>query len=447
MNLSCRSLFGLVRISALLGLIVVGCDDSGPTDPIIDGIQLAKAPKDVEVTATDPDWAPQDTLLDVRVLGDNFDRGSVAEFQLGGVPAEKVKVKNTRFVSRTELVAEVEVQLDAPTELYDVEVTTSRGKKGIGTDLFRVYEKGTKPPTGEFVVTGFEVSEVPRSQAPDVCPDPANPCNKLTLTYDGRLDSLRFKVGREWEGLYFDPTLENGFRVVAAWLRFATGIIVPADPNIVEAYWQGQWRPSVNWECWDAANNCDPYGPVEYVIDRGPDQFVFSFSYWSGNTFRTGIRPRETVARATYRGSEPDQPAYVVIDDVELVPGKNKKSPAKLRFETQAFSHPSLHDGTTTLFAYTSVMVTKPDGQRSMVARTSVGTEHPTEPDIFKSGYEMTNLATGCYTIRIVGVVTTTGWDGHNSDRFAAWDSAVPVAIGVDYDGESIAVIPDGCSS
>lgn len=90
------------------------------------------------VTATDPTYAPQDTTLDVRVLGSGFDRGSRADFALGGVVGPKVRTNSTRFVSSKELVANVTIALDAETGLYDAIVTTSTGKKGIGTEMFEV---------------------------------------------------------------------------------------------------------------------------------------------------------------------------------------------------------------------------------------------------------------------------------------------------------------------
>jgi Tol biopolymer transport system component len=93
---------------------------------------------DVTVSATDPPGAPQDTTLDVRVFGTNFDRGSRADFALGGVVGPEVKTNSTRFVSSTELIANITIAATADTGRYDVIVTTSRGKKGIGTEMFAI---------------------------------------------------------------------------------------------------------------------------------------------------------------------------------------------------------------------------------------------------------------------------------------------------------------------
>jgi TolB protein len=126
--------------------VLAACADRDPLLPDISAAPGGGGSGDVSVSATDPNEAPQDTTLDVRVLGSGFDRGSVAEWAIGGEPSGKVVVNATRYVSSKELVANVTIALDADTVLYDVMVTTSRGKKGIGTELFRVRQKGPKPP-------------------------------------------------------------------------------------------------------------------------------------------------------------------------------------------------------------------------------------------------------------------------------------------------------------
>jgi TolB protein len=131
-------------LAALFVAVFAACSDQAvPPGP---SFAPGGGSGDVAVNATDPNEAPQDTTLDVRVLGSGFDRGSVAEWAIDGAPSGKVVVNATRYVSSKELVANVTIALDADTVLYDVMVTTSRGKKGIGTELFRVRQKGPKPP-------------------------------------------------------------------------------------------------------------------------------------------------------------------------------------------------------------------------------------------------------------------------------------------------------------
>jgi uncharacterized membrane protein len=95
------------------------------------------------VKSTAPDTATIDSTLDVHVFGSGFDVGSRAQWALNGDPTGKVVTNSTHFVSSTELVANITIAPDAPLASYDVIVTTSSGKGGIGTELFVVTAKAT----------------------------------------------------------------------------------------------------------------------------------------------------------------------------------------------------------------------------------------------------------------------------------------------------------------
>ncbi len=151
-----RYLTSAVCVTALCTLVsFTACTDSNLTDPNPDSIQAAKGGgggkggggkggggKAPRVDATDPSEAQQDTRLYVRVLGSGFDKGSEIQMTLGGDPTGKVRTNSTRFVSQKELVADITIAFDAVEALYDVEVMTGRGKKGIGSELFRVRKRG-----------------------------------------------------------------------------------------------------------------------------------------------------------------------------------------------------------------------------------------------------------------------------------------------------------------
>jgi uncharacterized membrane protein len=109
---------------------------SAPDD--VNSPAFAKAGSGPTVTSTVPSDAPRDTTLDVRILGSGFDNGSRAEFLLDGVSDSRVHVNTTRFVASNEIVANLSIDADAAAALYDVAVTTSRGKKGIGAERFEV---------------------------------------------------------------------------------------------------------------------------------------------------------------------------------------------------------------------------------------------------------------------------------------------------------------------
>lgn len=124
------------RMASSVWLIMVAaCVDRAPTNLTV---EAAAASGDVSVTATAPDSARQDTTLDVVITGSNFSAGAVAQWAISGVPSSKVHTNSTRFVSSKRLVANITIAADADTGRYDVIVTLTTGKKGIGTELFAV---------------------------------------------------------------------------------------------------------------------------------------------------------------------------------------------------------------------------------------------------------------------------------------------------------------------
>ncbi|KPJ92265.1 MAG: hypothetical protein AMS18_07765 [Gemmatimonas sp. SG8_17] len=139
--------FGFVTAGTVV--LATSCAQDEPTEPTVSDITLAKGgggpgPKVDE--AIPPD-APQDTTLDVQIIGSGFDDGSEVTMTLDGIPSDGVRTNSTQFVSATELRANITIDLEADTALYDVEVMTRRGKKGVGVDMFRVRLKGSSPET------------------------------------------------------------------------------------------------------------------------------------------------------------------------------------------------------------------------------------------------------------------------------------------------------------
>ena len=122
--------------TAVACLLLVACGT--PTETLVDGPDARVASSGLAVTAALPSNAAPDTTLDVQVLGSGFDRGSRVTFERGGVADPKLRVNSTQYRKSTELVANVTIAADAEVVSYDVAVTTSKGKKGIGTELFAV---------------------------------------------------------------------------------------------------------------------------------------------------------------------------------------------------------------------------------------------------------------------------------------------------------------------
>ena len=126
---------------AFAALTVVGLSCTAPrsTEPDAGDPAVVRSGGTIPtVTSVDPTEAQQGTTLDVRVLGSNYDQGSTVDFARAGVVDAKVHINSTSFVSTTELVANVSIAPDATPVSYDVVVTRSNGKKGIGTEKFAV---------------------------------------------------------------------------------------------------------------------------------------------------------------------------------------------------------------------------------------------------------------------------------------------------------------------
>jgi probable HAF family extracellular repeat protein len=133
---------------------MTGCSDRTDSPTVVD-VQFAKGGGGTSVDAADPNSAPQDITLDVRVIGSGFDDGSVVKFLKGGQSSPKIVTNSSTFIDRHNIVANITIAVDAEVTLYDIEVTTLRGKKGMGSELFSVRKKGDTEP--EFVVTATDL--------------------------------------------------------------------------------------------------------------------------------------------------------------------------------------------------------------------------------------------------------------------------------------------------
>ncbi len=99
--------------------------------------------QEIKVTSAEPPSAPQGTLnLNVTIRGSGFKTGAKAKFFVtqtqdpGGIG-----VNQTTFISATELVANIDIADTAVINKFDIEVL-SNGRRGKGTELFAVTEKG-----------------------------------------------------------------------------------------------------------------------------------------------------------------------------------------------------------------------------------------------------------------------------------------------------------------
>jgi hypothetical protein len=133
--------------ASFIGMVLACASPLETRSPTVPDARLTQAAVAATPTVTSalPSAAPQDTTLDVQITGSGFDVGSHATFELGGVVDTRVHVNSTRYVKSTQVVANVTIAIDAIVSQYNVAVTTSSGKKGIGTDAFTVTPHNALP--------------------------------------------------------------------------------------------------------------------------------------------------------------------------------------------------------------------------------------------------------------------------------------------------------------
>ena len=149
-------------------LLLVACGESPTQAPTVDAsVQLAKGGKDPVVNGAVPSDGAQGVTLDVRVLGSGFDNGSNARWLIQGGGTPDVTTNSTTYVSNSELVANITIDPAALEELYDIEVTSRRGKKGVGVELFSVKKPGHVEPSYEITETFIGGRTPDLTSAPD----------------------------------------------------------------------------------------------------------------------------------------------------------------------------------------------------------------------------------------------------------------------------------------
>jgi uncharacterized membrane protein len=131
-----------LRVSALsvaLALLGAGCSEliDAPLKATPSS-QFEASVAGVTVKIASPAQASLDTTLDVQISGSGFEAGARADWLLAGTTDSRVRTNSTRFVSSGALIANITISSDALASSYDIAVTNTNGKKGIGTELFTV---------------------------------------------------------------------------------------------------------------------------------------------------------------------------------------------------------------------------------------------------------------------------------------------------------------------
>lgn len=135
-----------MMLAFALAICLGGCsrDPSAPSDDRLD-ISAGKATTttDMSVSSATPDSAVQDTTVDVVINGSGFVSGAQANWALAGVQdSSQVRTNSTRYVSSRQLVANITITAAATAAKWDIVVTASGKKGGIGTEMFAVKVRG-----------------------------------------------------------------------------------------------------------------------------------------------------------------------------------------------------------------------------------------------------------------------------------------------------------------
>jgi probable HAF family extracellular repeat protein len=132
-----------LAVAGTLAEVVLSCGQEPAAAPRVISVGAAVAAKPaptlLTVTSASPAFGDQGTTVNVHVLGSGFTADAKASWLLHGV-ADSVHVytNSTRFVSSTELIANITIASDAQLSFWDVQVALAGGKNGVGSEAFEV---------------------------------------------------------------------------------------------------------------------------------------------------------------------------------------------------------------------------------------------------------------------------------------------------------------------
>lgn len=172
----------------------------------------AAKPVKVTVTAALPDSAVQGDTTEVDIDGTGFDAGSTARFIVTGTRDDtQIDVNEVTFDAVTgKLKARIKVKDAALPVEYDIEVSTSSGRRGKGTTLFRVRTRdGGGHTNAECIVFAGDLETVPGSEVVEDCCPNAGPFPAYTMSLN-LLDEDGITYQGQYDGQLFTKFSSNG---------------------------------------------------------------------------------------------------------------------------------------------------------------------------------------------------------------------------------------------
>ena len=116
----------------------------------------------IQVNSTNPNTAPQGTTnLNVTVSGSGFKKGAKAQWFVSGTTNPGgVTINSTTFNSSSQLTANITISTTAVTSGFDVVVTNTDGRTGVGRDAFTVTQSFSYSVTSNVLDTLNAVTPV-----------------------------------------------------------------------------------------------------------------------------------------------------------------------------------------------------------------------------------------------------------------------------------------------
>lgn len=221
---------------AFVAALAVDCAQESPAAPRVLSVRASSplAAKTVQgpvVSSASPSYGDQGTTIDVQVVGTGFTSGATATWLLNGVVDDHVHTNSTKFVSSTQLTANITIASDASLAFWDVQVGLVGGKNGVGSDAFEVTSAQVLANVNVLAVTGM-------NQLLEVV---GRATNTQPFVID---DASRFVPLSGGQGYALEPNGNtalgrNGNLIATAWTRQSDGTwpatTLPETPNTVES--------------------------------------------------------------------------------------------------------------------------------------------------------------------------------------------------------------------
>lgn len=264
----------------------------------------------VTVDSANPNSVVQTFGEDVTIVGTGFDDGSTVRFLVtGSTDDSQIEVGPAQFISSTELKVHIKTTGSTATVDYDVEVQATSGRKGKGTTLFKVNNKGGDPcannPSKDPAIVYLTVTEQLERKGAytrDIKLVSASGCDSYMLLDDAA----------EWL-----PDIKQN-RNVNRFIRSVSHLRVSIRGDIGVAMWVDTyirpWPLMVLWFEFDSTGNLT-------VAPAGPQRFDSPLGYDITHGEPLITTSGELIVAMIERFAPPDPPADWLTSVVNLTNG------------------------------------------------------------------------------------------------------------------------------